>query len=118
MLTKMLLVGIGGFAGSMLRYVCQYALNTSFPYGTLLVNIAGCFVIGCLWALVLRGLNDQWALLLMSGVCGGFTTFSAFTLEGVQLLINHRYLTFTLYTTISVLAGLLFTFLGFKILNS
>jgi len=118
MLTKMLLVGVGGFAGSVLRYVCQLALNTGFPYGTLLVNLVGCFAIGCLWALLLRGLDAQWALLLMTGVCGGFTTFSAFTLEGVQMLINHRYLTFVLYTTISLVAGLLVTFLGFKLMNS
>ena len=118
MLNNILLVGLGGCAGSILRYLCQYTLNTSYPYGTMAVNLAGCFLMGCFWGLLSKGLNSNLGLFLMTGVCGGFTTFSAFGMDGITLLLNHRYLPFVLYTSISVIIGLLLTFLGFKLFNA
>jgi CrcB protein len=109
------LVAMGGAAGSVLRYGMQKAGNTSFPAGTWLVNFVGCFLIGCLWAVSIRGLNEQLRLLLMTGFCGGFTTFSAFTLEGIQIIMSGRLALFFLYTISSVACGLLATFAGYKI---
>lgn len=110
-------VALGGAAGSVLRYGIQKAFNASFPSGTLLVNIAGCFLIGILWAVSVKGLDEQKRLLLMTGFCGGFTTFSAFTLEGVQMMATGRWAPFFLYTISSVGCGLLATYLGYKIFS-
>ncbi|MDQ6609676.1 MAG: fluoride efflux transporter CrcB [Bacteroidota bacterium] len=110
-------VAIGGATGSVLRYAIQKQLNASFPLGTLLVNIAGCFLIGVLWALCTKGLEEQKRLLLMTGFCGGFTTFSAFTLEGIQMMMAARWVVFFLYTGSSIAFGLLANFLGYKIFS-
>lgn len=115
MFSNILLIGLGGAAGSILRYACQRFGNTSFPYGTFLVNIAGCFLIGMIWGLSVKGMDEERKLLLATGFCGGFTTFSAFTMEGVQMMAENRWLAFALYTGGSVVVGLLATFLGFKI---
>ena len=121
MIKNLLIVGLGGAVGSMLRYTVQkiFQVQTAaaFPTGTLLVNIAGCFLIGILWSLVSRSLtwNDEMKLLLMTGFCGGFTTFSAFTLEGIGLLKENKTALFVIYLTASVVGGLLATFIGIRI---
>jgi len=121
MIKNFLIVGLGGAVGSMLRYAVQkfFQLQTgaTFPTGTLLVNIAGCFLIGILWSLVSRSFtwNDEMKLLLMTGFCGGFTTFSAFTLEGIGLLKENKMALFLIYLTASVVGGLLATFIGIRI---
>ena len=112
------IVAVGGAVGSILRYGVQKGLNATFPTGTLVVNIAGCFLIGMLWALSIKGLDEQKRLLLMTGFCGGFTTFSAFTLEGIQMMMAGRWAVFFLYTLSSVACGLLATFFGYKIFSS
>ena len=119
MIKNLLLVGLGGAAGCMLRYVGQLLLNTpNFPFGTFFINLAGCFIIGVLWGLMGKNMvNDAARLLLMTGFCGGFTTFSAFTLESIQMLNNNKLSYFFIYTSSSVAGGLLATFLGFKLLN-
>ena len=121
MIKNFLIVGLGGAVGSMLRYGVQKFFHmqctATFPTGTLLVNIAGCFLIGILWGLVSRSLtwNEEMKLLLMTGFCGGFTTFSAVTLEGIGLLKENRTLLFIIYLTASVVGGLLATFIGIRI---
>lgn len=115
MLSNFLLVGLGGAAGSMLRYAIQRMGNAGFPFGTLLVNIAGCFLIGVLWGLSAQGMSEQKKLLLATGFCGGFTTFSSFSQEGIGLISANRWTSFILYTGLSVTAGLLATYLGLKI---
>ena len=118
-MNAILWVGVGGAIGSMLRYFLQRQLNADFPLGTLSVNILGCLLIGILWALVVRNqLNESWRLALMAGFCGGFTTFSSFTLESLQLLQQNRYLFFTVYTIGNVVIGLLATFAGYKIFSN
>ena len=123
MIKNFLIVGLGGAAGSMLRYAVQKFLQAqtvaAFPTGTLLVNIAGCFLIGILWSLVSRSLtwNDEMKLLLMTGFCGGFTTFSAFTLEGIGLLKESKTALFFFYLSASVVGGLLATFIGIRIVK-
>lgn len=110
-------IAVGGAAGSVARYLVQKALNASFPVGTLTVNLIGCFLIGWLWASSIKGLNEQARLFLMTGFCGGFTTFSAFGLEGVQMMLAGRWMYFSLYIIASVAGGLLATFLGYKIFS-
>lgn len=114
---KLFLVALGGAAGSVARYLVQLWLNTSFPFGTLLVNATGCFLIGLLWGLLSRELSESMRLLLMTGFCGGFTTFSSFTYESMDLLLRGRWPGFLLYTCGSVVAGLMATFAGFKLTN-
>src|SRR4051812_7233574 len=114
MLNNILLVGLGGAVGSILRYLCQRSLNLNFPYGTLLVNILGCLLIGLLWGLFTKRIDESIRLLLITGFCGGFTTFSTFTYEGVQMMMEDRWIIFSIYTASSVLLGLLATFLGYK----
>lgn len=116
---QLLLVGLGGAVGSMLRYGVQMAFKTlSFPFGTLVVNVAGAFLIGILGALFLKGtLHDSARLLLMTGFCGGFTTFSAFTQEGLQLLQQNKTGLFFIYVAASIAAGLLATFAGYKLIT-
>lgn len=121
MIKSFLIVGLGGAAGSMLRYAVQRIFNSHsaapFPTGTLFVNISGCFIIGILWAVASRSLswNEETKLLLMTGFCGGFTTFSAFTLEGIGLLKENKTALFIIYIAASVIGGLLATLIGIRI---
>src|SRR3954470_10773643 len=117
MFANILLVGLGGGLGSILRYLCQRSFNTRIPYGTFLVNIVGCLIIGLLWGYFSRHTNEPRRLLLVTGFCGGFTTFSSFTYEGVQMITDNRWISFAFYTTISVLTGLLATWFGYKLTN-
>lgn len=121
MIKNILLVGLGGGAGSILRYLCQRwfaeVYSHSFPWGTFAVNIIGCFFIGVFWGLTFRTFdsNEHWKLFLMTGICGGFTTFSAFTLEGIGLLREQKLGLFFLYVAGSVLVGLALTLAGMKL---
>ena len=123
MLKSFLIVGLGGGAGSMLRYAVQRLFNVQgaavFPTATLIVNISGCFLIGILWGLLSRSLtlNEEMKLLLMTGFCGCFTTFSAFTLEGIGLLKENKTALFVIYLTASVVGGLLATFIGIRMIK-
>ena len=119
MIKNLLLIGLVGAVGSMLRYSVQHFLNSmTIPFGTLLVNITGCFLIGLLWGLLSKDSITQSAgLLLMGGFCGGFTTFSAFTYEGVQMMHDTRWILLACYVGASVFGGLLATFAGYKLTN-
>lgn len=118
MFNNFLLVGLGGFIGSVLRYVVYLLFrNHDFPLGTLLVNIAGSFVIGLVIGLsIIKGnfMNEQWRLFLASGICGGFTTFSAFSIENIHLLEEGKIITCILYIAGSVLFGLAAAWFGYK----
>jgi CrcB protein len=121
MIKQLLIVAIGGGTGSMLRFIIQKILQpqhaAAFPTGTFLINLTGCFLIGVLWNLAGRWLqwNEELRLLLMTGLCGGFTTFSAFTLESIGLLKENKTSLFLIYITASVFGGLLATWIGFRI---
>ncbi len=121
MIKNILLVGLGGGIGSIARYLCQrwFAANyiQAFPWGTFAVNVAGCFLIGLFWGFSFRSFdnNENWKLFLMTGLCGGFTTFSAFTLEGIGLIKEQKLALFFSYIAASVVLGLLATYLGMKL---
>jgi fluoride exporter len=115
---QVLTVAAGGAVGSVFRYAIQKWLNLSFPFGTLAVNIIGCFFAGWLMAIFIKGLSSQTYLFLMTGFCGGFTTFSAFSGEAVQMLLTDRWVQFCFYIMISVAGGLLATFLAYKFFSS
>jgi CrcB protein len=91
MLARLLLVGAGGFLGASLRYLVggfvHRWLPATFPYGTLLVNVSGCFLIGVLAALAEARMIGPFARVFwMVGVLGGYTTFSSFGYETISLL--------------------------------
>ena len=114
-----LLIAAGGAAGSVLRYGFSRLWNgPSFPYGTLAVNVIGSFLIGLLWAIFSKQADEQRRLLLITGFCGGFTTFSAFSLESLQLLQQSKVFVFFLYTFVTLGLGLLATYIGFKFFAS
>lgn len=119
----LLMIGIGSFIGGALRYVLsqkiQQSVLSTFPFGTLSVNILGCFLIGLVFALSDRGaLSQEWRLFLATGICGGFTTFSAFSNETLALLRDGQFLYAGLYVMLSVLLGVLATFLGYATLKA
>ena len=118
MIKQILLVGFGGFIGSAARYLLSGALTkwfpTIFPAGTFFVNVAGCLVIGVVYGIASRfgWLTQEWRLFLATGICGGFTTFSAFAYEGFRLIETSEYWTFAGYTLLSVIFCLLAVFFG------
>lgn len=89
MLINCLAVGAGGFVGSILRYLCGLIPSDSaFPLATFAINVVGSFCLAFIAALVLKGTidNEQLSLMLRVGLCGGFTTFSTFSFESMQLI--------------------------------
>jgi fluoride exporter len=121
---SILLVGIGGFVGSIARYLVAILFSSQissvFPFATLTVNVLGCFLIGILFALSDRGnlLSPEWRILLTTGFCGGFTTFSTFSYESLRLMQDGEYLYLAAYVFISVFVGLTATYLGIALVRS
>ena len=116
---EILLVGIGGFLGSMSRYGTSLWLaseKSHFPLSTFLVNLAGCLAIGILITLFAKSENTI-RLLLITGFCGGFTTFSTFSLELFRLIQNQQIKLALLYLAGSIVLGILMVFLGLYITN-
>jgi CrcB protein len=113
MLRNIALVGLGGMVGSIARYVVAavlaHRLSVGFPYGTFTVNIVGCFLIGLILGILARAgaLASDLRLLLVVGFCGGFTTFSSFTYEIIELVEANRVMLAILYVVFSMLLGLL-----------
>lgn len=114
---KLLIVGLGGAVGSILRYLVtlltsKYYANP-FPLATFLSNILGCILIGLFISFFSQNvISNNYKLFLITGICGGFTTFSAFSSENIQLLQNGNYLTAYAYIFSSIIFGLLAVYIG------
>jgi fluoride exporter len=118
MIRQLLLVGLGGGIGSMLRYGTSLLMKPKlFPFATLAVNIIGCFIIGLVFAMSIKeqGISANWKLFLATGICGGFTTFSAFSLENLELLQTGKIGIALTYIILSIVLGILATFLGYQL---
>lgn len=118
MIKDLLLVGIGSGIGGVCRYLISLFMSHSqngFPWGTFVANIAGCMLIGILWGVASRfqNLSTAFSLLLMVGFCGGFTTFSTFSKEGLAMLQTNNFTLFTLYTVGSIVLGIVAVAIGY-----
>lgn len=119
MIKHLILIGTGGFLGSIARYLISRLTARvdwfSIPLGTLAVNVTGSFLIGLLIGIAERGpvLSVEWRMFLMVGLCGGFTTFSSFTGENLMLMRNGQFASLLLYTGLSVLLGFTAVYFGY-----
>lgn len=113
-----LIIALGGALGSISRYGVQayvYKLHPFvFPWGTFLVNIAGCFIMGLVYGLSEKGdlLTPEWRIFLTTGFCGGFTTFSTFAYENATLMRGSDFLYMGLYILGSVALGIAAVYMG------
>jgi len=117
-----LAIGAGSFIGGVFRYLLsmliQAKTTTAFPFGTLIVNIIGCFFIGLVFGIFDGGrLSHEWKLFLGTGVIGGFTTFSAFSYETVVLFREGHAGYALLYIFASVFVGLLVTYFAYLLIK-
>lgn len=122
MLKSLLAVMLGGAVGCSLRWLISLRLNTLFPNlppGTLMVNLMGGFIIGAALAWFLKNpqLDPAWKLLIVTGMCGGLTTFSTFSAEIVVLIQAGKYFWAMSSVMIHVIGSLLMTFAGFAVVN-
>lgn len=123
MLKSILLVGLGGGMGSILRYLIsiwtvKYNFGV-FPMATFTVNVLGCLLIGLFMGIFTQNFqfNQNLKLLLITGFCGGYTTFSAFAIENFTLIQNQNYGTALIYILASVVVGILAVVMGFLIMK-
>lgn len=120
---QLLIVGLGGFIGSIARFLVSklnlYCTLLSIPFGTLTVNVVGSFIIGIIVGVSSKSeiISPSMRLFLMVGVCGGFTTFSSFTLENFTLMQNGQFAPVLMYTGLSIFLGFLSVYLGYATSN-
>lgn len=124
MFKALLAIGFGSFVGGVLRYLLSKVVNeaweSSFPMGTFVVNVLGCFAIGVFFALFERGsiVNAHLRLFLTVGLCGGFTTFSTFANESFLLLRGGSFLVAVLYVALSLVLGLVALYVGYNVVKA
>ena len=120
---NLIIIGAGGAFGAVARHLVGALVirhvNWAFPVGTFLVNLSGCFFIGLLYGIAVRysWLTLEWRLFLITGICGGYTTFSSFSFESISLVRQGNYTYFFLYVLGSVILGLLATVIGIMVIK-
>lgn len=120
---KLIYVLAGSGLGGILRFVfsrlVQERCQGMFPWGTFVVNVAGCLIIGIIYGLLDRGihLSEGWKLFLTVGLCGGFTTFSTFMHENYMLFQSHNILLPAAYAALSLFAGLICVYGGYLVVR-
>lgn len=118
MVKNIIFIALGGGIGSVLRYLCNILINKTYPnktyLATLFVNLVGCFIIGLLIGYFQKNQTESEAfkLLLITGFCGGFTTFSTFGLENFNLIQSQNYILTLLYILLSIIIGIAFVGIG------
>jgi fluoride exporter len=118
----LLAIGTGSFIGGVFRYLLSQFIQakflSTFPYGTLGVNILGCLAIGVVFAISDRGnMTQELRLFIATGVLGGFTTFSAFSNETFGMIRDGQFGYALAYVSASILLGVIATFLGYTIIK-
>lgn len=118
MLRTILIVGTGGFIGSVMRYLVQVlvekGISSTFPWGTFVANIAGSFIIGIVFAFAEKQnlMSAEWRIFLAVGVCGGFTTFSSFAYNNLIMLGERSFVQLLWNVGGSLFFGILAVYLG------
>ncbi len=118
MLRTILWVGTGGFLGSVMRYLVQYlmekSLSTTFPWGTLIANVTGSFIIGIIFALAEKEnlMSAEWRIFFAVGICGGFTTFSAFAYNSFTMISEGAWGSLLLNSAGNLFLGISAVYLG------
>jgi fluoride exporter len=116
-----LMIAIGGALGSIARFAAVGYLtpmmNYRFPVGTFIVNIVGSFLIGVAYVVIVEKsiIPNEWRLFFITGILGGFTTFSSFSLEILQTWQEGHVFNSIIYAVSSVVLGLLFAFIGMQL---
>jgi fluoride exporter len=124
MLRTILIVGTGGFIGSVMRYLVQFyvekGMSSTFPMGTLIANIVGSFIIGIVFALAEKGnlMSSEWRIFLTVGICGGFTTFSAFAYNNFTMIKEHSYGQLLFNLGGNIFLGILAVYLGIVLIRA
>lgn len=118
MIKNLFLVGIGGGIGSMARFLSYQLVKSNSSFlTTLVINIIGSLLIGVVFGISLKNstFENNWKLFIATGICGGFTTFSAFSIENIQLIQEGKWNWSLLYISSSIILGISAALLGFKI---
>ena len=124
MIKAMLIAGLGGFIGTCLRFLigklCHLCTSSPYPWGTFIVNIIGSFIIGLLFGVAEKTnlISAHMNVFLITGFCGGFTTFSSFADDMYLLLANKNWGYFVVYIGLSFILGLLLVWLGRSMIKS
>ena len=123
MFRNLLLIGIGSCAGGIARFLCQQFVQknypASLPLGTLGVNVTGCFIIGIIYGIGNKGniLSPELRLLMTTGFCGGYTTFSSFALENIGMMQEGEFFNAALYIFLSLFVGFAAVYAGIMLVR-
>jgi len=120
---RLLLIALFGAAGTLARYglqgLVQVRIGSTFPYGTLLVNLSGCFLLGLIAQFTVNRMviSPDWRVAIAVGFFGGYTTFSSFGWETAKMMEDGEWVRASAYVTASVVAGLFLTSAGIRLAN-
>lgn len=118
MVKSLFIVGMGGFIGTVLRFLIsryiQDSFTSVFPWSTFIINISGSFLIGIFYGISEKDnfMSPEWRIFLTVGICGGFTTFSSLSNDAFILLQSKELFRFSLYISLSFFLGLFAVFIG------